>query len=224
MTLDGNLTMMNLANQLKCPSGENAGIFAQDMYKSNKGMIVDSISALRITDKNRILELGPAGGSHLSLIFQQALELKYFGLDISEAMVNEARAVNGRYIKGKKALFDCYDGTQIPYVHGFFDRILTVNTIYFWKQPKAFLIELYRVLRPGGFCVVTFVEGNFMKLQPFVDDTFELFDITRFANLVSRTPFTKVDVQTKQERTSNKLGKPVEREFLVATLQKPLNI
>nr|WP_293301462.1 class I SAM-dependent methyltransferase [Allomuricauda sp.] len=209
-----------LSQQLQCPTGEEGRELAQSMFESNKGMILDSLFSLKIKEKNRILELGPGNGAHLPLLFGRASGLKYFGLDVSKDMEDEAKKNNESFITDNRALFAHYDGESIPYVHNFFDRILTVNTIYFWERPKAFLNELHRVLKWDGICVITFVEGNFMKKLPFVDDSFELFDISRFAKLVLETPFKNVDVQTRYERVRSKAGEIVDREFLVATLQK----
>lgn|SRR5690606_14069186 len=212
--------MKSLSQQLKCPTGEEGRELAHSMFESNKGMIIDSVASLRIKGKNRILELGPGNGAHLPLIFGQASGLKYFGLDVSRDMEEEARMNNKSFIADNRALFSHYDGQKIPYVHNLFDRILTVNTIYFWERPVVFLNELHRVLKPEGICVITFVEGNFMKKLPFVDGSFKLFDISKFAKLVSETPFRDVDVQTRSERVRSKSGEIVNREFLVATLQK----
>lgn len=212
--------MKNLSHQLRCPTGEEGRELAQSMFESNKGMIIDSLSSLKIKKKNRILELGPGNGAHLPLLFGRASGLKYFGLEISKDMEDEAKRINKSFIADNRALFAHYDGESIPYVHNFFDRILTVNTIYFWERPVKFLNEFHRVLKPGGTCVITFVEGDFMKKLSFVDASFKFFDIPTFVKLVSETLFKNVDVQTRFERVRSKSGKIVCREYLVATLQK----
>ncbi|WP_051554681.1 class I SAM-dependent methyltransferase [Maribacter antarcticus] len=220
MVVPSNTAILNLAEQLRCPKGEAGKDLGSIMYESNKGMIIDSIAVLRIKDKNRILEIGPGSCAHLNVLFRQAANLRYFGLEISQVMVDEANKINCKSVSDRIALFLRYDGIKIPYVHNFFDRILTVNTIYFWQDPKAFLCEIYRVLKPDGICVVTFVEGSFMKDKPFVDESFGLYDIAKFANLVSEQHFKSLDIQTRNEDVKDKTGIVVNRPFLVATLQK----
>lgn len=216
----GILDIKGMTHQLKCPTGEEGKKIARYLYESNRGMILDSIASLRIKKRNRILELGPGNGAHLSLLLRLASGLKYFGLDISQAMIKEAREKNREYVTRKSALFSEYDGETIPYVPNLFDRILTVNTIYFWERPKEFLGELHRVLKPGGICVITFVEGHFMEKLPFVDTSFQLYDMSEFVRLVAESSFTTVDVQSRNERARSKNGETVDREYLVATLQK----
>ena len=44
-------------------------------YGINKTIIIDSLAALRLKKRNRVLELGPKEGGHLPLRMEQAPEL-----------------------------------------------------------------------------------------------------------------------------------------------------
>ncbi|MEL6917170.1 MAG: class I SAM-dependent methyltransferase [Bacteroidota bacterium] len=214
----------NLSEQLRCPKGKAGKELGQTMYDSNKNMIKEAICALKTVKKNRVLEIGPGNGKHLGEILGKGPDVRYFGLDISETMIEEAERINKEFIEGRKALFELYDGKSIPFVHNFFHRILTVNTIYFWDAPELFLTELYRVLQPGGIVVIAFVDANTMHGLPFVDDSFELYDISKIAKLVSNSQFSNIDIQTKAERVQSKDEQTVDRQYLVITLQKKKGI
>ncbi|MEM9363000.1 MAG: class I SAM-dependent methyltransferase [Bacteroidota bacterium] len=201
------------------------GVLGKDLghllYDGNKSMFQDSLDLLDIQKKNRILEIWPGHCAHLPQVMKQASGLRYFGLDISQTMIENAKKINGISVSGRKALFRSHDGVNIPYVNEFFDRIVTINTIYLWQQPKRFLNELYRVLKPEGICVITFVNANSMRGLNVQNDAFNLFDIPKFLQLVSETPFKHIDIQTRNEITTTEKGKSKNREFLVATLMKP---
>ena len=70
-----------------------------------------------------------------------------------------------------KADLDLYEGSVIPYVYGFFDKILTVNTVCFWEFPLLYLNEIYRVLKLGDIFILTFAKSSFMKDLAFVSKT-----------------------------------------------------
>tara|TARA_R110002050_G_scaffold268550_1_gene410685 strand:+ start:30151 stop:30570 length:420 start_codon:yes stop_codon:yes gene_type:complete len=121
-------------------------------------MILESVKLLDIRNKNRMLELGHGNGSHLPEILKQSNEVKYFGMEISKVMQQKSAKINAKYVKKLIASFQIYDGRNIPYVVNFFDRIITVNTIYFWKNLIDFLNEIHRVLKPNDTFVITFAK------------------------------------------------------------------
>ncbi|MEO0902369.1 MAG: class I SAM-dependent methyltransferase, partial [Bacteroidota bacterium] len=75
---------LDLPEQLKCPKGKMGTELGHIMYDSNKAMIDHTISALKISKRNRILEIGPGNGQHLYEILGRGSDTRYFGLDISE--------------------------------------------------------------------------------------------------------------------------------------------
>lgn len=214
--------LKQLAQQLRCPDGEKGKTIGNLLDSSNKEMILESILTLEIHDKNRILELGHGNCSHLSDIMNQANQLKYFGMEISQVMQQEATRINYKYIKGKVALFNLYNGHDIPYVLNFFDKIITVNTIYFWENPLDFLNEIHRVLKPNGIFVLTFAKSSFMKNLPFVSktDVFRLYDNSKLELLVSKTNFKLENIKNKTERVKSKTGEWIDREYSIAVLRK----
>lgn len=224
MTANSKNKTSDLTNQLKCPVGSEGKKLGFLMNHSNKDMIDNGIEAIQLNKRNRILEIGPGNGAHLHSILEKDPGIRYFGLDISNAMIEEATRINENFIKDRKALFEEYDGEKIPFVHNFFDRILTVNTIYFWNNPELFLRELFRVLKPNGICVISFVHAATMKDLPFVNDSFECYDIPKIVQLITKTAFRHLNITKKTEQIIGKDGNLVDREYIVVTLKKELEI
>src|SRR5690606_39310862 len=77
-------------------------------------------------------------------ILKTHTEIQYFGIDISALMHKEAVTANQTYIQNNRADFQLYDGLELPYPKNLFDGIFSVNTVYFWENPQAFLHEIYR--------------------------------------------------------------------------------
>ena len=211
-----------LAQQLRCPDGKQGVAIGKSLEDTNKRMILESIKSLEIKNKNRVLELGHGNASHLPEILKRANEVKYFGMEISKVMQQESSRINAKYIKKKLASFQMYDGQNVPYVLNFFDRIITVNTIYFWKNPTSFLNEIHRVLKPNGIFVVSFAISSFMKNLPFVSQTnvFNLYNNSTLEHLVANTQFELSDIKNKTERVKSKTGEWVDREYIIAVLHK----
>jgi ubiquinone/menaquinone biosynthesis C-methylase UbiE len=209
-----------LAEQLRQPNGLKGIEIADMMNETNIKMTFHSIDHLGILDNDHILELGHGNCKHLPYVLKQKNKLTYYGLEISELMNNEAKRINQCFCEAKQALFYLYDGQNIPFEDNYFDKIFTVNTIYFWADPKLFITELYRVLKPNGILNITFAQQNFMKQLPFTQFSFTLYNNEKIKQLIDTTPFKTVGLDTQIETVKSKTGDIINREFTTITIRK----
>ena len=212
--------LRRLAAQLRCPTGPMGIEIGELMSKSNLSMTLEGVASLDLIPNNTILELGHGNCDHLQKILVRDGSLTYYGLEISKLMVAEAEKTNESYVNKERASFAWYDGIQIPFRDNGFDKILTVNTIYFWQEPLVLLNELYRVLRPKGKLVIVFASREFMLDIPFTKYGFTMYRRQEFKNLVDQTKFSIQNIKRKKDFVKNKLGNFVERAYLIATLTK----
>jgi SAM-dependent methyltransferase len=212
--------LKEMAGQLQGPHGDKGVEVAEMMNKTNFGMIHHSIHRLQLKDHHRILELGPGNGRHLGDLLSQRKQLGYFGLETSDLMVNEALRINQVLVEAHVASFKRYDGLTIPYPAHYFDRIFTVNTIYFWEKPEVLVTELYRVLKQGGLINITFAQADFMARLPFVKFGFKLYDTNSVEVLLKAPGFTVLQAESQTESVTSKTGEQVSREFTTVSAQK----
>ncbi|UUW10607.1 class I SAM-dependent methyltransferase [Flavobacterium plurextorum] len=209
-----------IASQLKLPTGEKGIEMGNMMNETNINMTRHSIQNLNISNENKILELGHGNAGHVEFLFEQAENLKYYGLEMSELMFQEARQINRNFVSQKQAFFSLYDGNKIPFENDFFDKIFTVNTIYFWQKPEELLVEIYRVLKPNGNFCLTFAEEDFMRKLPFTQFEFELYSTEKAQELIKKSPFKIVYSETQTEKVKSKTGELVDRAFTTIVLEK----
>ncbi len=169
--------LKELAKQLGNPEGEIGIEVANMMNTTNIGMTKHAIESLNLYKNDVFLELGHGNCGHLSFLMEQAENLKYFGLEISELMQQEAINSNQNYIENNSARFELYNGTEIPFDNESFDKIFTVNTLYFWQKPDLLLQEIKRVLKPNGIFALTFADKSFMEKLPFTAHGFKLYNL-----------------------------------------------
>ncbi len=209
-----------IASQLKHPTGEKGIEMANMMHETNINMTLHSIQNLNIKSGNSILELGHGNAGHVEFIFEQVENLKYYGLEMSELMFQEARQINRNFVSQKQAFFSLYDGNVIPFQDTFFDKIFTVNTIYFWQEPEKLLAEIYRLLKPNGIFCITFAEESFMKQLPFTQFEFELYSTEKVEQLVQKTLFKILYKETLTEKVKTKTAELVDRDYTTIVLEK----
>lgn len=214
------IELQEIENQLKCPTGELGLLVAENMNISNYGMTLNALEALNIQNADSIMELGPANCGHLSEILNKANDLNYCGLDISETMVNEAQIKNQNIVKENSIYFKHYDGGLIPFPDTHFDKIFSVNTIYFWEAPIFMLNELYRVIKPKGLCAIAFAAQEFLRELPYVGEKFNLFELQDINELVEFTSFEILDIESHSDEVKSNKEEFISRNYYIVILSK----
>jgi len=208
-----------LAQNLANPQGEKGKEIGEMMNATNIGMTLESIKTLLIEDDEHILEIGHGNAGHLKSILNKAKNVKYTGIDISETMHYEAKNLNKEF--ESQAGFVLYEGKRLPFEDQFFDKIFTVNTIYFWEEPVEFLNEIYRVLKDNGTFVLTFGQKNFMEKLPFTQFDFTLYNTDEMEETVSKSHFKRMKISEKEEEVKSKTGnETITRNYTVLTIKK----
>lgn len=208
-----------LAQNLANPQGEKGVEIGEMMNATNIGMTLESIKTLLIEDAEHILEIGHGNAGHLKSILNKAKDLTYTGIDISETMRKEAQNLNKEF--KDQADFILYEGRKLPFEDEVFDKIFTVNTVYFWENPVEFLNEIYRVLKNTGTFVLTFAQRDFMEKLPFTKFNFKLYNNDEMEELISESRFKRMKICEKEEEIKSKTGDElIKRNYTVLTIKK----
>jgi ubiquinone/menaquinone biosynthesis C-methylase UbiE len=205
-----------IASQLSKPTGEDGVKTAELMHINNIGMTRSAIEELSLTKNDVVLELGHGNGKHIEEILSKAEAIAYHGLEISELMHLTAREGN----LWDNTSFKLYDGLNIPFEANYFTKILTVNTLYFWKDPIYLLNEIHRVLKPDGKFCCAFAPKDFMEKLPFTKFVFELYDINKVEKLIQASYFTNFEFKEYVEQITQRDGESIERNYTVLSLAK----
>ena len=215
--------IQELEKQLECPSGNKGIEVGKTLNETNIGMTLKTIEFLKIKNENYVLELGHGNCGHLNKLLDQAKNIHFFGLEISETMCNEAIKLNQEIMTNGNTEFSLYNGEKIPFEDNFFDRILIVNTIYFWSNPTLLIKEIQRILKPGGHCILTFANKKFMEKLLFVRKRFMLYGKEEIKKLVSHSSLQIEEYKEICEQVISKTGEQVNREFSMVKLNKSYN-
>lgn len=114
----------------------------------------------------RVLDIGcGAGASSLALAARVGAEGQVLGVDISEPLINRARAL-ARH--DTRALFQVADASSAALSEGAFDILFSRFGVMFFPDPTAAFSHMRRALRPAGrvafVCWRGAAENDWMRL------------------------------------------------------------
>lgn len=213
--------LKELAAQLSQPVGEQGIATGKQMEVTNANMILSSIKALHLTGNESVLEIGFGNAMHVPLVLQYGNGVAYTGVDISKTMEEEAIKNNAALVEQGRAEFIITDGDSLPFAANSFDRLFTVNTLYFWKDPAKYLLEFLKVLKPGASGVICFAERSFMQQLPFVQYGFNLYSKEEVEILLSQVGFVQIESSLHMEQVYSNAGEKVDRDFVITGFVKP---
>ncbi|MGH3516428.1 MAG: class I SAM-dependent methyltransferase [Haloechinothrix sp.] len=113
--------------------------------------VLELLSTRDLSLGDRVLDFGCGVGRLSNTLAEHATEV--VGIDIAQSMIDEANRINRHH---ERLVFVHYDGTKLPFADGYFDSVVSLISIQH-SPPSiqlACLVELRRVVRPGGVLVL----------------------------------------------------------------------
>lgn len=191
-----------MARQLRMPSGWfGAAVVSEIMNRVNKSIINSTIELLQIEPHQQVLEIGFGGGTALSQIAARLQTGAVCGVDISPDLVHKAERKFRKEIAEGCVRVLSGGVSQLPFSDRAFDRVFTINTIYFWPDPLQGMSEILRVLRNEGRAIVSLRSKETMQNYAVTKYDFHLYQPEDAAALMRRAGFRNVQVELRREGT-----------------------
>ena len=210
----------DMAAQLRKPDGEDASKTGDMMSKGNMHIIYDSFKVLDAKANDNILEIGMGNGFYVNEILEKSDNIQYTGCDYSEFMVQESEKLNAGWIAKGRAKFIQSSITALPFESSIFNKIFTVNTIYFWDNETDALNEIKRVIQPDGIFIIAFRPKHQTEKYPFTKYGFNQFSKRDVENLLAGNGFSIIDIFENQEPPFEMNGLIMETENVVVVARK----
>lgn len=213
-------TLKTIANQLRKPSGEFAIQVGEKMNEGNVHINLNTIFSLNLNTGDKILEIGMGNGFFVKNLFDIHNTIKYTGCDFSEAMVDEANKINTLYVNSGNVDFFCADAKELPFADDSFDKVFSVNTLYFWDNKELILSEIHRVLKKKGQITIAIRPKSIMQYYPFVKFGFNMYTKDELVYLLSTNNFEVIEVLEKAEPEQEINGEKMAVETLLVNAIK----
>ena len=143
------------------PHGEAGAEMLSGMNEHHYEVTGWGLSFLELRKDSRVLDIGCGGGETLRRMSEKVTEGSLTGADHSPLSVKMSLEHNHEAVSaGRLNVFEASVG-ELPFADDSFDRIITVESFYFWEDPANDLKEVYRVLDERGiFLIVADINGD----------------------------------------------------------------
>lgn len=161
------MTTPTLDDQYRKPSGTVGQRIGQEMAQDHLPENQWTVTHLNPRPTDHILEIGFGPGVAIELLLPHIPNGKIAGIDHSELMVRAAQERNTVAVQaGRADLRHATADAPLPFPTESFDKVFTIHTLYFWRDPNKVLHEIYRVLKRGGMLLLTMLPKERWAANP----------------------------------------------------------
>ena len=156
---------------------------------------------LSIQSGDYVLDIGCGTGKLIYKLSKQTNDGYFEGVDFSHTMVSKARRRNKKDIKNGRVKIIKGDFDQFSCENTFFNKISSVNTIYFWKNPELTARKVYNILKPDGLFLVAFEDIRQLERRDLDKDIFHVYTADDVIDLLANSGFsTDIRLESKSRR------------------------
>jgi ubiquinone/menaquinone biosynthesis C-methylase UbiE len=140
----------------------------EEMEQHHLSITQQTLAVMNLQPGQRALDLGCGAGWATRLLAKAVgggpQPGQVVGLDVSDEMIRRARANSTDY---DNILFVVGSAQQIPWQESFFDKVLSVESFYYYGDQGGALDEVRRVMAPGGelYILINLYKDNHYSLR-----------------------------------------------------------
>jgi len=140
----------------------------EEMEQHHSSITQQTLELMKLKPGQRVLDLGCGAGWASRLLAQRVGGGEHPGqvvsLDVSDEMIRRARAASTQL---DNLLFVVGSAQQIPWQEDYFDKVLSVESFYYYGDQGGALDELRRVMAPGGelYILINLYKDNHYSLR-----------------------------------------------------------
>lgn len=146
-----------IAKQLRHPAGLIGRYVLPWLWNRRNAALNDSaLNRLGLKADDRALDVGFGGGYLIGRMLRLVHSGHVVGVDASALMVEQCgRKFSGQIKSGSLKLY-CEMADSLPFEDGQFNKISSVNSLFYWPDVPRGIRELRRVSATGGLLVLAF--------------------------------------------------------------------
>jgi SAM-dependent methyltransferase len=183
-----------VARQSRCPTGLLGRLIGYIMSAETAEANAEALTILDLQPGDRVLDVGCGHGRTIEHAATSVAVGLVAGIDRSEEMARMAARRCLHLLREGRAGVMVSDSAYLPFRSRRFDKALSVHTVYFWRDPKAHLREIRRVLRDGGRFVLGCRPKGDAGSEDFPESVYTFYTAEEVRGLLEASGFERVDI------------------------------
>lgn len=143
----------------------------ESMEHDHRPIVEPMLAMMHFVSSEAVFDVGSGGGWLVRELASHVPQGRVTGMDLSDEMVERARQ-NSSAVHNAEFIVGSVDA--IPRPTDSFDKVVSVESSYYWPDPAAGILEIFRVLRPGGSAWVLI---NYFRDNPYCHQWAKLIPI-----------------------------------------------
>ena len=143
----------------------------ESMEREHRPIVEPMLAMMHFAPHDNILDVGCGGGWLVRELASRVPQGSVLGMDLSDEMIDRARHASSS-VRNAEFLVGSVDA--IPRDSNSFDKVISVESSYYWPDPLAGLREIFRVLRPRGSAWILI---NYYRDNPYCHQWANLLQI-----------------------------------------------
>lgn len=185
------------------PHGEEGKMMLNRMNNSHAPLTEWALSFLQFQSDDTVLDIGCGGGAALHRLSGYVPTGQLYGVDYSAVSVALAQEHNAADVQSGRMKILEASVEQLPFSDDMFNKIITVESFYFWPNPAENLREVLRVLKPEGTFLLI---AEIYQKDGLAQDTIENIERYQMCNptkdefkiMFQNAGFTDVQIHIKE--------------------------
>jgi arsenite methyltransferase len=179
-----------MAGLLAHPTGLPGRLVLAPLWNRRNAALNDAaFDSLALRPCDRVLEVGFGGGYLLGRMATLVTDGFLAGADMSPAMAAFCRRQYRALVEAGKLALVCAGAEALPYPSASFNKVCTVNSIFYWDSAPQALSELRRVLEANGTLVLSFTCKGSIEHRRFARHGITLHDAEEIDTMLELAGF-----------------------------------
>ncbi len=204
------MVSMKIAEQLGKPTGLFALVLGWLWNWRNLALNKTVINFLDLKPNDNVLEIGFGGGYLIRRIAISHPEIHITGIDRSSALVTIGKRHFSNLKRFGRVTLQHAVVEKIPFLGDRFNKVCSINSIFYWTDIEQGLQEIHRVLANNGTLVLCFTEKGSIENKKF-SGYIKLFETQELVNYINSAGFSDTKVSETNDRY---------RKYIVITASK----